>query len=109
MIYGRFGDVVELVRWAVLEDVQALDGRRPDRRDREAIANDSYLVVRYVGDSKKHSKEHLYHQAFLRADGGAAEIARVRDALPRPSSARSGASRSPNHKARSLNRKGRRA
>lgn len=78
-IYGRSGEPVTIVRWGTLEDVQKLDGRKPDKTDREAIAHDSYLVVRFAD-----GKEQLYHQAYLRADGAAQEIAAVRDALPRP-------------------------
>jgi hypothetical protein len=79
-IYGRSGEPVTIVRWGTLDDVQKLDGRKPDKTDRAAIANDSYLVVRFDDDGT----EQLYHQAYLRADGGAQEIAVARDALPRP-------------------------
>ena len=78
-IYGRSGAPVTIVRWATLGDVQKLDGRKPDKTDRQAIANDSYLVVRFAD-----GKEQLYHQAYLRADGGAQEIGVARDVLPRP-------------------------
>lgn len=69
MIYGRFGQVVTIKRVAILADVQRLDGRKPDKHDRSNFANGSYVVVEDGG------KERLYHQAFLRADGGAREIA----------------------------------
>lgn len=79
-IYGRCGTPVEIVRWAIIDDVKHFEGRKPDKRDRDALANDSYLIVRYTDTGR----EALYHQAFLRADGAAPEIATVRDALPRP-------------------------
>lgn len=70
MIYGRFGDIVEILRTAVLADVGRLEGRTPDKADREAIENGSYVVVMSLDDRK----ERLYHQAYLRADGGAVTI-----------------------------------
>lgn len=69
MIYGRWGQVVTIVRRAVLADVQALDGRKPDKQDRDALRAGSYVVVKDDG------KERLYHQCYLRADGGSLEIA----------------------------------
>lgn len=68
-IYARFGDEVTVVRYGTVDDVVKLDGRKPDKQDREAVANRSYVVVRFVD-----GKERLYHQAFLRADGGSLEI-----------------------------------
>jgi hypothetical protein len=44
-IYGRFGDVVTIVRMGTLEDVKTLNGRKPDKQDREAVENGSYVVV----------------------------------------------------------------
>lgn len=75
MIYGRFGQPVTIIRVAILDDVKKLDGRRPDKQDREALKHGSYVVVR------DDDKERLYHQAFLRADGGAREIGDAIDAL----------------------------
>ncbi len=68
MIYGRCGQPVVIKRRAVLADVKRLDGRRPDARDKVAIADGSYVVA--VDDGA----ERLYHQAFLRADRGSVEI-----------------------------------
>ena len=68
MIYGRVGQVVTVKRAAVLEDVEKLDGRKPDDQDREALKAGSYVVVEDEGT------ERLYHIAYLRADGGAKEI-----------------------------------
>lgn len=70
-IYGRFGGEHEIVRPAVLEDVQKLDHRKPDKEDRENLKNNCYVVVR----DKESGKERLYAKAFLRADGGWPEIA----------------------------------
>ena len=75
-IYGRFGDTVTLVRKGTLEDVQGLDRRKPDKKDREAVTAGSYVVVR-----QDDGKERLYHQAFLRADDGAQEISKAIEAL----------------------------
>jgi hypothetical protein len=52
-----------------LSDVEKLDRRKPDKMDRDALKAGSYIVV-LDGE-----KERLYHKAYLRADGGAREIA----------------------------------
>lgn len=78
-IYGRSGEPVTIVRLGTLDDIKKLDGRKPDKTDRDAIANGSYLVVRFAD-----GEEQVYHQAYLRADGAAQEIAAARDALPQP-------------------------
>jgi hypothetical protein len=76
MIYGRFGDVVTIVRVGTLEDVSKLDGRKPDKQDRENVKNGGYVVVRFDDGS-----EQLCHQAFLRADEGQREISRAIESL----------------------------
>jgi hypothetical protein len=70
MIYGRFGNQVRVLRYATTDDVKKLDGRKPDKQDREAIKSGSYVVVADADSGK----ERLYHQAFLRADRGSVEI-----------------------------------
>lgn len=70
MIYGRFGQEVEVVRVAILVDVKRLDHRKPDKADRDAIRNGFYVVIRLLEDKK----EQLYHKGLLRADGGLREI-----------------------------------
>lgn len=89
MIYGRFGDPVRILRTAVLEDVKRLEGRRPDRQDREAIKNGSYVVVAGadVPGQRGDPAERLYHQAFLRADRGAVEIGEAIEAADRAKTA----------------------
>jgi len=72
MIYGRTGNRVTIQRLAKIEDVKALDKRKPNEVDREAIAGDSYVVT-----SDEHGTLRLYHLAFLRADGGGVEISAV--------------------------------
>lgn len=72
MIYGRFGNRVTIQRLAKLSDIKELDGRKPDKQDREALANDAYVVV-----SDDYNKLRLYHVGFLRADGGSVEISAV--------------------------------
>lgn len=75
-VYGRTGDVVTIKRLARLEDVEKLEGRDPDARDLEALENGSYVIVTQADDT-----ERLYHQAFLRATDGQAEIGAVIDAM----------------------------
>jgi hypothetical protein len=78
MIYGRFGNEVRVQRYAVLADVQRIDGRKPDKQDREAIKTGSYVIVTDADSGK----ERLYHQAFLRADRGSIEIKEALDSTP---------------------------
>ena len=77
-IYGRWGNVVTVERYAVLADVKRLDGRKPDKQDLAALEAGSYVVVRDEG-----GKERLYHQAYLRADDGAREIGAILAKVPR--------------------------
>lgn len=74
-IYGRFGQEVSIKRIGTIDDVRALDGRAPDKDDYLAIEAGSYVVVDDGG------RERLYHQCYLRADGGAREIAYAISAL----------------------------
>ena len=69
MIYSRFGEECKITRVAKLADVSKLDNRKPDKQDRDALKNGSYVVVQFSD-----GKERLYHQAFLRADRGSLEI-----------------------------------
>jgi hypothetical protein len=69
VIYGRCGQVVTILRYARLADIERLDKRKPDKQDRQALRYSSYVIVDDGG------KERLYHQCYLRADGGAREIA----------------------------------
>jgi hypothetical protein len=75
MIYGRFGDTVTVERYATIADVKRLDGRKPDKQDRQMIENNAYVIVTSVDDGK----ERLYAIAFLRADGGLSEIMQALD------------------------------
>ncbi len=52
-----------------LDDVKTLDQRKPDKQDRAAVESGGYVVVR-----EEDGRERLYHQAYMRADGGAREI-----------------------------------
>jgi len=76
MIYGRFHNPLTIVRIGTLDDVRKLDKRRPDKQDRAAVAAGSYVVCR-----EEDGEERLYHQAFMRADGGSREIGEALDAL----------------------------
>jgi hypothetical protein len=69
MIYGRFGDVVTIVRRGTLEDVKLLDNRQPDVVDRDCVRNSSYVVVK-----QDDGEERLYLLGYLKADNGIAEI-----------------------------------
>lgn len=75
-VYGRTGDVVTIMRLASLEDVEKLEDRPADTQDLEALENGSYVVV-----TQDDGFERLYHQAFLRATDGAAEIGAVIDRM----------------------------
>jgi hypothetical protein len=75
MLYGRFGGEVEIVREGTLDDVRKLDGRKPDKQDRDAIANGSYVVIRHVVPATQDGmRETLCHLSYLRADGAFPEI-----------------------------------
>lgn len=76
MIYGRFGNPLTIVRMGTLDDVKTLDQRKPDKQDRAVVEAGGYVVVREEG-----GKERLYHQAYMRADGGAREIGEALEAL----------------------------
>lgn len=56
-------------------DGRLSQARKPDKIDREAVCEGSYVVV------LDGSKERLYHVAFLRADGGSLEISKALEAL----------------------------
>jgi hypothetical protein len=70
MIFGRWGQPVEIVRPAVLRDIRKFDGRRPNGKDRAALRNGSYVIVR----EREGEIERLYHQCYLRATDGSREI-----------------------------------
>lgn len=81
MIYDRWGTPVTLLRYATADDVQRLENRKPDKTDRAAIEGHCYIVCQ----NQDHNRdEFVSHQAYLRADGAAAEIGAVIDAWPRP-------------------------
>lgn len=82
MIYGRTGLPVKIARAATIADVEKLDGRKPDKRDREAIRCGCYLVCTYPDHPE--AGERLYHIGFLKADRGAAEISEAIRALDEP-------------------------
>lgn len=75
-IYNRFGEEVTIVRMGALKDVERLDGRKPDKDDRTAVKNGSYVVVK-TSDGKLQ----LMHQAYMRATEGSLEISRAIKAL----------------------------
>lgn len=77
-IHGRFWaddypNLLTIERVAVLEDVKRLDGRRPDKVDRQAILAGSYVVCK-AHDGTRAGQEELYHIGYLKADGGWPEI-----------------------------------
>jgi len=83
-IYGRFHstkfpNVVTVERMGTLADVKKLDGRRPDKIDKEAVKLGSYVVVK-EHDGLNAGKERLYHVANLRADDGWTEISKMIEA-----------------------------
>jgi hypothetical protein len=68
MIYGRTGNEVKILRMGTIADVKALDHRKADAQDRDAVKAGAYVVVLCFGELR------LYHLAFLRADDGVKEI-----------------------------------
>ncbi len=77
MIYGRFGNEVEVIREGTLDDVKLLDKRKVDAADRHNVNIRGYVVVKAKpgGDFGVHNPgEKLYALSFLRADGGLGEI-----------------------------------
>lgn len=80
-IYGRFGVELIIKRRAVLADVKALDHRKADKQDREALALGSYWVVDFKEATGSDSHDRLYHLGFMRADDGLNEIERAIIAL----------------------------
>jgi hypothetical protein len=71
VVYGRFGNPVEVLRYGTLDDVRQLDGRKPDARDKKSVEARSYVVVR---DIEAPFQMTLAHIAYLRADDGLNEI-----------------------------------
>lgn len=72
MIYSRFHEPVRKLRVATIPDVRRLAKRQHDEADVRDIREETLLVAVY-----KDGTEDLVHIAFLRADGGAEEIARA--------------------------------
>lgn len=77
-IHGRFWaadypNLLTIERMAVLDDVKRLDGRKPDKVDREAIKLGSYVVCKAL-DGSRAGREELYHIGYLKADDGWPEI-----------------------------------
>jgi hypothetical protein len=70
MIYGRFGNIVTIVRRGTLADVKTFDHRSADKYDRQHVKSKSYVIVKDAEDGR----ESLYHLAYLRADDGSKEI-----------------------------------
>lgn len=75
MIYGRFHskdypNKLQILRLAVLDDVKRIEGRRPDKTDKECVRLGSYVVVKDLDGQR----EDLYHVRYLKADGGWDEI-----------------------------------
>jgi hypothetical protein len=76
MIYGRTGNPVTIQRLATIEDVKALDNRKPDKHDRDRIALGCYVVASDNGTGKLR----LYDTVYMRATEGYKEIGAVIDA-----------------------------
>jgi hypothetical protein len=96
-IYTRFGDGLELVRLATIEDVTTFERRKPDKEDRERTRDGWRAVARYTGGpslgSRKEEtngcgdenvgKEVLVDAAYVRATDGWREISKAFQALAR--------------------------
>lgn len=73
MIYSRGGSQVRFTRMGKPEDA-ALEGRSPDRHDRERCAAGQWMVGTINFGDGWESGERLFDLALLRADGGSIEI-----------------------------------
>lgn len=70
-IVSRWGGDIVLEREATLKDIRPLDHRKADKQDAERISY-GMLWVGYLTTSP--SEKRIFDLAFLRADGGWAEI-----------------------------------
>jgi hypothetical protein len=80
MIYSRFGDPCTIARVATLADVTSLDKRKPDKHDKQRVADGCYLVTKSIASGT----ERLHDVCYLRADEGSLEITRAVRALGTP-------------------------
>lgn len=94
-LYTRFGDQVELVRLATVDDVRTFERRKPDAEDRRRSRECWRAIARYCGGPNRGSrnpnangcgdenvgKEILVDAAYLKADGGWSEISDAFHAL----------------------------
>lgn len=75
MIYARFGDTVESIRYATPDDVKRLDPPL-DKEAKTNLANKSWVVIEVAG------QEMISHLCYLRADSGLPEIMKAIDRNP---------------------------
>lgn len=68
-IYARFGEDVKVLRYATKADVLKLDPPF-DTEAKKNLKNKSWVVIEFLDDGR----ERISHLAYLRADGGLAEI-----------------------------------
>ena len=89
-LYTRFGDRVELLRLATLDDVKTYEHRKVDKIDRDRTKNGWRGIARYLGGpglgskspgDENVGKEILVDAALLRADDGWSEISKAFEAL----------------------------
>jgi hypothetical protein len=85
-IYDRFGFAVKILRLAQPQDFRKLEGRKPDKKDAEAMKLEAVVIVTDVASPNGKpmpgpEPEVLIHIAFLRADGGLGEIQDAIEAL----------------------------
>ncbi len=78
MIYGRFGNEVDVIREGTLDDVKLLDKRKPDSADVHNVNIRGYVVTKSIRDPDDgydvEPSEKLHALCYLRADGGLTEI-----------------------------------
>jgi hypothetical protein len=72
-IYDKWSYQLKILNIATAEDVERLEGRTPDEHDLNALRLEAYVVARNADALSSHT-DRIYHIAYLRADGGIAEI-----------------------------------
>jgi hypothetical protein len=87
-LFTRFGDRVELVRLATVDDVRVFEHRKPDKEDRERTRGGWRAIARYCGGPNRGSlnpktngcgdenvgREILVDAAYVKATDGWKEI-----------------------------------
>jgi len=86
-IYSRFGDPCRLVRFATTADVKNYERRRADKQDKARTSEGWRFIAEWTDEAEPtlRGKDFLADIAYLRADGGLAEILDEAAKLEHPS------------------------